>query len=54
MPYLYAYKYDPKRLVGVRETAHTGHNAEHVVVDGVDADLRRVERVDGVVGQREQ
>ena len=54
MPYLYAYKYDPERLVGVRETAHTGHDAEHVVVDGVDADLRRVVRVDRVVGQREQ
>ena len=54
VPYLYAYKYDPERLVGVRETAHTRHNAEHVVVDGVDADLRRVVRVDRVVGEREQ
>ena len=54
VPYLYAYKYNPKRLVGVGETTHTGHDTENVVVDGVDADLRRVVRVDRVVGQREQ
>ena len=28
-------------LVGVRQAAHTGHNAEHVVVERVDADLGR-------------
>ena len=54
MPYVYEYTYDPGRLVGVREAAHARHNAEHVVVDGVDAHLRRVVRVDGVVGEREQ
>ena len=36
-------------LVGIGKSTHTGHNAEHVVVDGVDADLRRVVRVDRVV-----
>jgi len=54
VPYLYAYKYDPKRLVGISKSTHARHNAEHVVVDGVDTDLRRVVGVDRVVGEREQ
>ena len=54
VPYLYAYKYNPKRLVGVGETTHTGHDTENVVVDGVDADLGCVVCIDSVVGESEE
>ncbi len=40
-------------LVGVGQAAHAGHDAEHVVVDGVDADLGRARRLDGVHRQRQ-
>ena len=40
-------------LVGVRKTAHAGHDAQHVVVDGVDAHLSRTARADRVHGHRE-
>ena len=33
-------------LVAVRQTAHSGHDAENVVVDGVYADVPRVVRRD--------
>jgi len=54
VPYLYAYKYDPERLVGIGQASHTGHDTENVVVDGVDADLRGVVCVDRVVGEGEE
>jgi len=41
------------RLVGVREATHAAHDAEHVVVDGVHADLGRATRADRVNGHRE-
>jgi len=41
------------RLVGVREATHAAHDAEHVVVDGVHADLGRAARADRVDGHRE-
>jgi len=40
-------------LITVGQAAHAGHDAEHVVVDGVDADLRRTLLLDRVDGQRE-
>jgi hypothetical protein len=40
-------------LVGVREAAHAGHDAEDVVVDGVHADLGRASTTDRVDGDRE-
>jgi hypothetical protein len=40
-------------LVGVRETAHAAHHAQHVVVDGVHAHLRRAARAHRVDGDRE-
>ena len=42
------------RLVAVSKSTHTGHDAENVVVDGVDADLRCVVCVDRVVGEGEE
>jgi len=42
-----------RSLVGVRQATHAGHHAEHVVVDGVDADLRRAARAHRVDGDRE-
>jgi len=39
-----------QRLVGVSQTAHAAHHAQHVVVQGIHADLRRARtdhRVDG-------
>ncbi len=41
------------RLVGVREAAHAGHDAEHVVVERIDADLRSAGTSDSVQGHRE-
>ena len=41
----------PIRLVTVSESTHSTHDAEHVVVDGVHADLRGERRADRVVGQ---
>ena len=41
------------RLVGVGKTAHAGHDAEHVVVCRVDADLGAVRGTNSVVGERE-
>ncbi len=41
------------RLVAVRKTAHAGHHAQHVVVDGVDANLRRASTAHRVDGHRE-
>ena len=41
------------RLVAVRKTTHAAHDAEHVVVDGVHADLRAKNRADRVVGERQ-
>ena len=40
-------------LVGVGKAAHAGHDAEHVVVDGVDADLGRALGLDRVDRQRQ-
>jgi len=40
-------------LVGVGQAAHARHDAEHVVVDGVDAHLGRALLLDRVDGQRE-
>jgi len=40
-------------LVGVREATHAAHDAQHVVVDGVHADLRRAARAHRVHGHRE-
>jgi hypothetical protein len=40
-------------LVGVREAAHAGHDAEHVVVERIDADLRSAGASDSVQGHRE-
>ena len=42
-----------KRLVGVSETAHAGHDAEHVVVHRVDADLGRLGALNRRVGQNQ-
>jgi len=42
-----------ERLVGVGQAAHARHDAEHVVVDGVDAHLGRALLLDRVDGQRE-
>ena len=41
-------------LIGVRKSTHAGHDAEHVVVDRIHADLRREERTDRVVGERKR
>ncbi len=41
------------RLVGVRKAAHAGHDAEHVVVHRIHADLRRAARPDRVDGDRQ-
>ena len=38
-------------LITVRETSHSRHNAENVVVSGVDADLSGVVITDGVGGK---
>jgi len=40
-------------LVGVREATHAAHDAQHVVVDGVHAHLRRAARAHRVHGHRE-
>jgi len=40
-------------LVGVREATHAAHDAQHVVVDGVHADLSRAARAHRVHGHRE-
>ena len=40
-------------LVGVREAAHAGHDAEDVVVNRLDTDLRRASTTDRVNGDRE-
>jgi hypothetical protein len=40
-------------LVGVREATHTRHNAEDVVVEGVDADLGRARADNRVERDRE-
>jgi len=39
-------------LIGIGEATHARHNAEHVVVDRVYADLRRERRANRVVGER--
>jgi hypothetical protein len=41
------------RLVRVCKSAHAAHDAEHVVVDGVDADLGRALRADRVDRERQ-
>jgi len=41
-------------LIGVRESAHPRHNSEHVIIDRIHADLRREERTDRVVGERQR
>jgi len=41
------------RLVAVRQATHAAHHAEHVVVDGVDADLGRAAGAHRVHGHRE-
>ena len=41
------------RLVGVREAAHAGHDTEDIVVERVDAYLRRAEARDRVERDRE-
>ena len=44
----------PRRsLVAVRQTAHAAHHAQHVVVDGVHAHLRRATSAHRVHGHRE-
>jgi len=40
-------------LVAVRKTTHARHDAEHVVVGRIDADLRRLVEADRVVGERQ-
>jgi len=41
------------RLVAVRQATHAAHHAQHVVVHGVDAHLRRAARTHRVHGHRE-
>ena len=41
------------RLVGVREATHAAHDAQHVVVHGVHAHLRRAARANRVDGHRQ-
>ena len=40
-------------LVAVRQATHAAHHAQHVVVDGIHAHLRRAARADRVDGHRE-
>lgn len=46
-------QYRVRCLVGVREAAHAGHDAEDVVVNRLDTDLRRASTTDRVNGDRE-
>ena len=48
---MYLKKIEIERLVGVSETTHTAHDAEDVVVSGVDADLSGLCALNGVVGK---
>jgi hypothetical protein len=41
-------------LIGVGQTAHTRHHAQHVVVGGIHADLGAGGRADRIVGHRQQ
>lgn len=43
----------PSRLVGVGQTTHTGHHAQHVVVHGIHAHLGRTTRAHCVDGHRQ-
>ena len=42
------------RLVAVREATHSGHNAENVVVRGIDTDRGARRGANSVVGDREE
>ena len=42
-----------QRLVAVRQTTHAAHHAEHVVVQGIHADLRRARVHNRVYGHRQ-
>jgi len=42
-----------KRLVAVRKTTHAAHDAEHVVVERIHANLRRAAARNRVEGNRE-
>jgi hypothetical protein len=43
----------PVPLIAICEATHAAHDAEHVVVDGVDTDLGGEHGTNGVVGERE-
>jgi len=55
-PVLYFYVYycrATKRLVAVGQTTHAAHHAQHVVVQGIHADLRRARAHNRVDGHRQ-
>lgn len=44
----------PRLLIGIRKSAHSTHDAKHVVVRRVDVDRRGRRRANRVVGHREE
>ena len=54
LPYcIFMFIITTQRLVGVREATHTAHHAEHVVVEGIHADLGRARANNRVDGDRQ-
>ena len=53
MTYISCSRLKGEGLVGVRKTAHARHDAEHVVVERIDANLRRAVTRDRVERDRE-